>query len=113
MAEMEQEAERRNEIVGNGTTEARSKATNAYSIAGDKKKVNRLINIALTYCAANEDAVKEIANNIDRILVSGNGKLRTLEEVRGISLAVAANFAEHGNAGHVLDDLAGSHRIEP
>ena len=85
------ESERRNARLSNGTKEARSKATNAYAIAGadNAGKVNKLINIALKYCSASDDTVKAVAENIDRILVSGNGKLRTLEEVREISLAVA------------------------
>ena len=56
---------------------------------GNAEKVDKLIKIALSRCAASEEAVNYVAANIDRILVSGNGTLRTLEEVREISLAVA------------------------
>ena len=114
-AAAELDAERMSEYMPRAFPRAQSNAVTAYAIAGEgnAKKVDKLIQIALSHCAKSEEAVNYVAANIDRILVSGNGTLRTLEEVRGISLAVAANFAEHGNAGHVLDDLAGSHRIEP
>ena len=114
-AAAELDAERMSEYMPRALPRAKSNAVTAYAIAGEgnAKKVDKLIQIALSHCAKSEEAVNYVAANIDRILVSGNGTLRTLEEVRGISLAVAANFAEHGNAGHVLDDLAGSHRIEP
>ena len=52
------------------------------------KEVDNLIRIVLSHCAASEEAVNYVAANIDRILVSGNGTLRTLEEVREISLAI-------------------------
>ena len=72
---------------------AQSNAVTAYAIAGEdkKEKVDKLIRVALSHCAASEEAVNYVAANIDRILVSGNGTLRTLEEVRERSLAVAAN----------------------
>ena len=69
---------------------AKSNAVTAYAIAGEGKteKVDKLIKIALSRCAASEEAVNYVAANIDRILVSGRGTLRTLEEVREISLAI-------------------------
>jgi hypothetical protein len=90
------ETERRNGLVRDGTRVAKTKATNAYSKAGEGNaaKVDKLINIALKHCAANEDAVKIVANNIDTILVSATAKLRSIEQVRELSKAVAANFAE-------------------
>ena len=95
--EIEVEAERQNTLIRNGSKVAKTKATNAYAIAGaaNADKVDKLINIALKYCSASEDAVNFVANNIDRILVSDNGTLRTLEEVREISLAVV----QRGSAG--------------
>ena len=63
----------------------------AKSNAGNAEKVDKLIKVALARCAASEEAVNDVAANIDRILVSGNGTLRTLEEVRERSLAIAAS----------------------
>ncbi|MBQ1767246.1 MAG: hypothetical protein IIZ92_30690, partial [Aquincola sp.] len=60
---------------------------------GNAKKVDNLIRIALSHCAASEEAVNYVAANIDRILVSGTGTLRTLEEVREISLAIVQRGA--------------------
>ncbi len=90
------ETERRNERIDDGTMVAKTKATNAYSKAGEGNagKVNKLINIALKHCAANEDAVKIVAINIDTMLVSATAKLRSIEQVRELSKAVAANFEE-------------------
>ena len=90
------ETERRNGLVRDGTRVAKTKATNAYSKAGEGNavKVDKLINIALKHCAANEDAVNIVANNIDTMLVSATAKLRSIEQVRELSKAVAANFAE-------------------
>jgi hypothetical protein len=56
--------------------------------------VDTLIYAALKRCAANEDAVNVVANNMDTLLVSNNAKLRTIEEVRERAKAVAANFEE-------------------
>jgi len=90
------ETERRNGYVRDGSKVAKTKAVNAYSKAGEgnAEKVDKLINIALKHCAGNEDAVKVVANNIDTMLVSNTAKLRSIEQVRELSRAVAANFAE-------------------
>ena len=89
----ELDAERRQEYMPRAFPRAQSNAVTAYAIAGEdkKEKVDKLIRVALSHCAASEEAVNYVAANIDRILVSGNGTLRTLEEVRERSLAVAAN----------------------
>ncbi len=86
----ELDAERRQEYMPRAFPRAQSNAVTAYAIAGEgnAKKVDNLIRIALSHCAASEEAVNYVAANIDRILVSGNGALRTLEEVREISLAI-------------------------
>ena len=90
-AEAELDAERRQVYMPRAFPRARSNAVTAYAIAGEgnAKKVDKLIQIALSHCAASEEAVNYVAANIDRILVSGNGALRTLEGVREISLAIA------------------------
>ena len=84
------EAERQQEYMPRAFPRAKSNAVTAYAIAGEGKteKVDKLIKIALSRCAASEEAVNYVAANIDRILVSGRGTLRTLEEVREISLAI-------------------------
>ena len=86
----ELDAERRQEYMPRAFPRAQSNAVTAYAIAGEgnAKKVDNLIRIALSHCAASEEAVNYVAANIDRIIVSGNGTLRTLEEVREISLAI-------------------------
>ena len=92
-AAAELDAERMSEYMPRALPRAKSNAVTAYAIAGEgnAKKVDKLIQIALSHCAKSEEAVNYVAANIDRILVSGNGTLRTLEEVREQSLAVAAN----------------------
>lgn len=82
---------RRDAVVNSAAQVARTKATDAYSKAGEGNsgKVDKLIKSALKHCGESEEAVNFVANNIDRILVSGNGTLRTLEEVREISQAIA------------------------
>lgn len=84
------EAERQGAYMPRAFPRAKSNAVTAYAIAGEGKteKVDKLIKIALSRCAASEEAVNYVAANIDRILVSGKGTLRTLEEVREISLAI-------------------------
>ena len=84
------EAERQGAYMPRAFPRAKSNAVTAYAIAGEGKteKVDKLIKIALSRCAASEEAVNYVAANIDRILVSGRGTLRTLEEVREISLAI-------------------------
>ena len=86
-AAAELDAERMSEYMPRALPRAKSNAVTAYAIAGEgnAKKVDKLIQIALSHCAKSEEAVNYVAANIDRILVSGNGTLRTLEEVRGIS----------------------------
>ena len=90
-AEAELDAERRQEYMPRAFPRAKSNAVTAYAIAGEgnAKKVDKLIRVALSHCAASEEAVNYVAANIDRILVAGNGTLRTLEGVREISLAIA------------------------
>ena len=92
-AAAELDAERMSEYMPRALPRAKSNAVTAYAIAGEgnAKKVDKLIQIALSHCAKSEEAVNYVAANIDRILVSGKGTLRTLEEVRERSLAVAAN----------------------
>jgi hypothetical protein len=92
-AAAELDAERMSEYMPRALPRAKSNAVTAYAIAGEgnAKKVDKLIQIALSHCAKSEEAVNYVAANIDRILVSGKGTLRTLEEVREQSLAVAAN----------------------
>ena len=92
----ELDAERRQEYMPRAFPRAQSNAVTAYAIAGEgnAKKVDNLIRIALSHCAASEEAVNYVAANIDRILVSGRGTLRTLEEVREISLAVVQRGVE-------------------
>ena len=82
---------RRDAALNSAAQVARNNATDAYSKAGEGNagKVDKLIKIALKHCAESEEAVNYVAENIDRILVSGNGTLRTLEEVREISRAIA------------------------
>ena len=84
------EAERQQAYMPRAFPRAKSNAVTAYAIASEGKtdKVDKLIKIALSHCAASEEAVNYVAANIDRILVSGRGTLRTLEEVREISLAI-------------------------
>ena len=90
------DGQRRQEYVTEGGRLAKTKATDAYSKAGEgnAEKVDKLINIALKHCAANEDAVNIVANNIDTILVSNTATLRSLEQVRERAKAVADNFEE-------------------
>ena len=92
----ELDAERRQAYMPRAFPRAQSNAVTAYAIAGEdkKEKVDKLIRIALSHCAASEEAVNYVAANIDRILVSGKGTLRTLEEVREISLAVVQRGVE-------------------
>jgi hypothetical protein len=92
----ELDAERRQEYMPRAFPRAQSNAVTAYAIAGEgnAKKVDNLIRIALSHCAASEEAVNYVAANIDRILVSGNGTLRTLEDVREISRAVVQRGVE-------------------
>ena len=92
----ELDAERRQEYMPRAFPRAQSNAVTAYAIAGEdkKEKVDKLIRVALSHCAASEEAVNYVAANIDRILVSGKGTLRTLEDVREISLAVVQRGVE-------------------
>ena len=95
------EAERQGAYMPRAFPRAKSNAVTAYAIAGEGKteKVDKLIKIALSRCAASEEAVNYVAANIDRILVSGKGTLRTLEEVREISLAIV----QRGGLDRLLD----------
>ena len=95
------EAERQGTYMPRAFPRAKSNAVTAYAIAGEGKteKVDKLIKIALSRCAASEEAVNYVAANIDRILVSGRGTLRTLEEVREISLAIV----QRGGLDRLLD----------
>ena len=90
------ENERQNENIRTGVQVAKPKAINAYSKAGEGNatKVDKLIHIALSHCAANADAVNVVANNIDTILVSNTATLRSIDQVRERAKAVAANFDE-------------------
>ena len=91
-----EEKQRRDENVREGFKAAKPKAGDAYSKAGEGNaaKVDKLIYAALTRCAANEDAVKVVADNIDTVLVSSTATLRSIEQVRERAEAVADNFEE-------------------
>lgn len=75
---------------------AKANAANAYSKAGagNEKKVDELILAALHRTAANDDAVKIAASNIDAILVGSDAQLRSITDVRKHADAIAANFKE-------------------
>ena len=87
---------RETQNVNNFLTAAKANAVNAYSKAGESnaKKVDSLVLAALKRCAANADAVKVVADNIDTLLVTNDAKLRTIADVRKRAEAIAANFAE-------------------
>ena len=90
------ETQRQTQNIVSSLNTAKTHAVNAYSKAGagGESKVDTLIYAALKRCAANEDAVNVVANNMDTLLVSNNAKLHTLEEVRRRAEDIAANFAE-------------------
>ena len=90
------EEARQNENINAAFEPAKAHAVNAYSKAGagGESKVDTLIYAALKRCAANEDAVNVVANNMDTLLVSSNAELRTIEAVRRRAEDIAANFAE-------------------
>lgn len=87
---------RQDALVTAAFQEAKSRAVNAYSKVdeGNAAKVDKLIKIALKYCSSNEDAVNIVAKNIDTMLVSSVAELRSMEQVRERSKAIAANFDE-------------------
>ena len=90
------ETQRQTQNIVNSLNTAKTHAVNAYSKAGagGESKVDTLIYAALKRCAANEDAVNVVANNMDTLLVSSTAKLRSLEDVRKRAEDIAANFAE-------------------
>ena len=94
--EVSAENARRDQIVQAELELARAKARDAYSKAGQGNAgtVDKLITIALRHCAANEDAARIVASNMDALLVSNTASLRSLEQVRERADAVAANFEE-------------------